>query len=471
MSKVIFLCGSPKKKTSVSLSLAKILAKFLDYDCEFVELNKSYFSYPLKKQEKEFLEIIEKVKQADCIVWVFGVYLFFAPSQMQIFIEKLFANNYYFKNKITAIVSAAAQIKDDYALGKMKFVVEQLGLSHVGEVIMRSSLFGYSKNKIAEKNCYLLAQDINWALKNKYIPIKTTYSIAKKYLFPTNSSKKIILKQKSKEKDKTRRVILMIVSSDLQKNVFAKSLVAAFKVISKYKIEVLELRKYNINPCLGCRRCFFNKNNICIKKDDYNKIINLFSKSAGVVFVSDCSCGIVDSCMKVFLERGFMLGKNMTFKEKHTMVVVSGGGPLNLEGISYLQDSLNTTTFCVTGISDTNIDKPNYVDTLVRTIKFFDRAIQEDIQKTVLFTDKGIRLIFRDDCFELAAIFEESKNQYIKNAMFDYPKTKRISEIIKMGSKDPAIKTKLVSLLKNVDKRQKNWQKKILKQLFIYFSN
>jgi putative NADPH-quinone reductase len=94
MKKVLFLCGSPRRKRSASLCTAKYLARFLDYDHEFVDVAKAKLSTDPSEAEPAFLRIVEKMQTADAVVWTFGAWVLFVPVQMQYLLDKLFAQGY-----------------------------------------------------------------------------------------------------------------------------------------------------------------------------------------------------------------------------------------------------------------------------------------------------------------------------------------------------------------------------------------
>ena len=69
---VLFLCGSPRHKRSASLCTAKYLARFLDYDYEFVDVAKAKLSTDPGEADPDFLKIVVKMQAADAVVWTFG---------------------------------------------------------------------------------------------------------------------------------------------------------------------------------------------------------------------------------------------------------------------------------------------------------------------------------------------------------------------------------------------------------------
>ena len=128
--KVLFLCGSPRRQRSASLCTAKFLARFLDYDYEFVDVAKAKLSTDPSEAEPAFLQIVEKMQTADAVVWTFGAWLLFVSVQMQYLLDKLFVQGYDFSGKVAASVMTSVRVQDDFILNRVRFVSEQLGFGY-----------------------------------------------------------------------------------------------------------------------------------------------------------------------------------------------------------------------------------------------------------------------------------------------------------------------------------------------------
>jgi len=165
MSKrILFLCGSPRGLKSASRITAEYLAKFLDYDYEFVDVGRAKLSNDPTLAEPAFVEIAEKMNRADAIVWVFGAWIWFVPLDLQYLFDKLFTlEGYDFKNKLAASVMTSVRVKDDYILERTRFVSEQLGMRYLGDVAaVGNPMTGYDDDEeVTEDSCRILAAQLN----------------------------------------------------------------------------------------------------------------------------------------------------------------------------------------------------------------------------------------------------------------------------------------------------------------------
>ena len=123
---VLFLHGSPRGKRSASLHTAGYLARFLDYDYEFVDVAGAKLSTDPTEAEPTFLKVVEKMQAADAVVWIFGAWVLYMPVQMQYLLDKLFTKGYNFTDKIAAAVMTSVRVHDDFILDRVRFVSEQL---------------------------------------------------------------------------------------------------------------------------------------------------------------------------------------------------------------------------------------------------------------------------------------------------------------------------------------------------------
>lgn len=130
------------------LCTAKYLARFLDYDYEFVDVTKIRLSTDPSETEPAFLKIVEKIQTADAVVWTFGAWVLFVPVQMQYLLDKLFTQGCDFSGKIAAAVMTSVRVHDDFILDRVRFVSEQLGFGYAGCVsAVGNPFFGYADDE------------------------------------------------------------------------------------------------------------------------------------------------------------------------------------------------------------------------------------------------------------------------------------------------------------------------------------
>lgn len=73
----------------------------------------------------------------------------------------------------------------------------------------------------------------------------------------------------SQRESTSYKICLEVVKTLAQKNIIC---------------EILDLRDYNVSPCIGCGKCFDSKR--CCKDNDFNKFYNKLIKADCVFIVS-----------------------------------------------------------------------------------------------------------------------------------------------------------------------------------------
>jgi multimeric flavodoxin WrbA len=445
--KVLFLCGSPRGKRSASQYTAKYLARFLDYDYEFVNVVKARLSTDPTEAEPAFLELVEKMKAADAVVWTFGAWVLFVPVQLQYLLDKLFAQGYNFSGKIAAAVMTSARVHDDFILDRVRFVSEQLGFGYVGDVSAEGNpFFGYVDEEVTEDSCHALAGQINRALTDGYVPAQYYPLVERRYLSPTHRGPGIAVDgpPAPKSGDKT---ILVITGNRLAEDPANAAVVESIRRYSRNDVEVIELQDRQVGPCVGCYLCDFHEDGTCVLKDEYEAIKQRLHQVDGVVLVGTCASGMVDCHLKAFLDRCWGIGHRPSLKGKHGFVVATGGGPLEVDAAWCLRTVLNKTgTCCVAALTQSAADASGFAATLRRTVEDLDRALDEKWQVADRFGVRATAWAFRDLAAESGMILRADYKFHQEHRMFEYTTPGGGNAVLRLLFKSERLKRWLMSV-------------------------
>lgn len=466
MKKVLFLCGSPRGKKSASLSTALYMSRFLDYDYEFVDVAKARLSSNPTEAEAIFLKIVEKMKNADAIIWTFGAWVLFVPVQMQYLFDKLFTQEGYdFTGKIAASVMTSARALDDYILERVRFVSEQLGFGYIGDVSAEGNpFFGYVDEEETEDSCRVLAGKINRALADGYVPAKESAYLDRAYLSPLCRGKGFEVNGPEAEKDGDK-TILVITGNRISEDPAGASIVESINRYSRNKVELIELKDHKVGPCIGCYLCDFRVEGICVRKDEYEEIKRRMHEIDGIVYIGGCASGMVDCHLKAFLDRSWGIAHRPSLRGRYGLVVATGGGPLGKNAAWYLGNVLNKTgTKCIATLTDGNSNDPNFASTIHRAVEDLDRAMEGKWLIADRFTTRGITWTFRDLVAKSGMILRADYDFHKKNKMFDYLSTGGSAAIMRILFRSKQLKNKLIAfkgnqITKEREKRLENFLK------------
>ncbi|MDD4082917.1 MAG: flavodoxin family protein [Sphaerochaetaceae bacterium] len=113
------------------------------------------------------------------------------------------------------------------------------------------------------------------------------------------------------------------------------------KIIDPYKIKV--------NPCTGCNSCL--KNNKCIFNDDMDLVVEDIQESDRLIFISPVFFFGLPSALKTIIDRFQIFWEKPPIgKEKHALVILTGGSPYFLDQF-YSSKKIFNSAFKVLGIN------------------------------------------------------------------------------------------------------------------------
>lgn len=86
-------------------------------------------------------------------------------------------------------------------------------------------------------------------------------------------------------------------------------------------VEIVDLAKSNIHPCLGCDYCGMNGD--CIQKDDGNEILDKILEADGILFASPVYYYNVSSQLKMMIDRFYAKTGRISAKHLKAAVIMT----------------------------------------------------------------------------------------------------------------------------------------------------
>ena len=98
---------------------------------------------------------------------------------------------------------------------------------------------------------------------------------------------------------------ILILSGSPRKGGNTDLLVEAFVkgASQKHHVEVVSVRDYKVNPCMGCNACFKNKDNTCAQKDDMPLVYEKMSQADMLVIASPVYFYGLSAQLKTVIDR------------------------------------------------------------------------------------------------------------------------------------------------------------------------
>ena len=74
-----------------------------------------------------------------------------------------------------------------------------------------------------------------------------------------------------------------------------------------HELTVIDLLKFQVNGCLGCNACRYEKP--CIQRDDFNRLIPVIQQADCLVFATPLYFWTISARLKAFIERFYCIAK------------------------------------------------------------------------------------------------------------------------------------------------------------------
>ena len=399
--KFLIINGSPKGKYSRTLHTLLYLEQIFDTH-QFEILN---VGQQIKLYEKDLSKAVEKINEADAIIFSYPVYTFISTSQLHRFIELLKEQNINLENKFVTQITTSKHFYDMTAHKyieencydfKMKYIK---GLSLDMDDLTKKqgqkdliNFFNYFLECI-NNNIYEVIPNINHNDINEYIP-----SIS-----DTN---------KKEEKE------VVIVTDLLENDNNLKNMIYDFTNHLSYKTRIVNIREFPfMGGCLGCFNCAGDGK--CIYKDNFDTFLRENIQTADAIVIAftvkDHSMG---ARFKMYDDRQFCNGHRTVTEGMPFAYIINGDyeSEHNLKTIVEARTEVGHNFLAGVGYNQ---------DTIITTIKKLEYAIEKNFVQPRNFYGVGGMKIFRDLIWIMRGIMKADHIYYKKHGVYDFPQKKR----------------------------------------------
>ncbi|GAA0742402.1 NAD(P)H-dependent oxidoreductase [Clostridium oceanicum] len=408
----IILNGSPKSEISVTMQSMKYIEKnFKEHSFEYIHIVKE-----IKKCEKDLsclIDICEKIKNADGVIWGFPVYHLLVPSYYKRFIELIFERGCmdYFKGKYTSAFSTSIHYYDVTAHEYIHGICDDLNMRYIECLSHEMNDLLHEKG---QKELLLFFNNLLFSIKEGLNPQKQHKNISENK-FKYNSK---ILKEKISIDKK-----IMIVTDAKKEDLNIKEMIKKYVSCFSNKVEVLNLNDIKIlGHCLGCCKCA--KENICVyhDKDDYRKFTDYLIENADIIiYAGTIKDRYLSSLFKLFYDRSFCYTHIPAFRGKQIGYMISG----NLSEVSNLKQILEVyaeaDSNLIGFVTDESKNNEAIDDGIYAFAKLGSYYSENNYFRAKNFLGVSAQKIFRDAIAgDLGPIFLGDYKYYKENNIFDY---------------------------------------------------
>ena len=390
--KILVLNGSPKGKESITLQYVNYIQKKIHTHSYEVE-NISQRIKRIEKDESVFQEIIQKIDDADAVIWAVPLYVCLVPSQYKRFIELIWERkaNSVFKNKYTAVITTSIHFYDHTANNYMRAVCEDLEMKFIDYL---SPHMHSLQQEEGRQNTVKFAENFFDTIKNQ-LPVSRLYYPVKKSNFSYQA-------KKVEQKISCKGEKILIITDDTNKKSNSSKMLAQFKSNFVEDIEVVNIRELDIKGgCLGCIQCGYDYTCQYNGKDEFTEFYREKIIQADIlVLVGTITDRFLSARWKMFFDRAFFNTHTSTMISKQMLYLISGS----------LSQTPNMSEIFV---ALAQIQKANLLDFVTdesENSEAIDKLIAVSSQKVISFSKQkvireadflgvGGMKIFRDDIY------------------------------------------------------------------------
>jgi multimeric flavodoxin WrbA len=378
-------------------------------------------SQKIKKLEKDgafFQETIDKIREADLVIWSFGLWVLAVPAQYMRFIELISERNVAsaFENKYTAAISTSIQFYDHTAHNYMRGVCEDLNMQFLESISFY--LLDFMKKEKRE-DLELFFTNILRNMENQAVTTRMfSPIIGKEFSYtPDLDIPKGI---------KTDKKVLVVTDSLFPKSNLSL-MISRFRESFQEAPELVELRNINIQGgCIGCMTCGFEYK--CHYKDGFKDFYNNKIRQADIlVFAGEMKGRYLSSLWKTFFDRAFFWNHTPSLAKKQIAYLVSGPISQNPNLMQILEGNVTARQLAnlVDFVSD-EADSSEMLDGRIQRLA--EQAVyyaEREYVRPENFLSVGGHKIFRDEIFgHIRSVWQADHRYYKKNGLYDFEQKK-----------------------------------------------
>jgi multimeric flavodoxin WrbA len=182
-----------------------------------------------------------------------------------------------------------------------------------------------------------------------------------------------------------------------------------------HSVSEINLSKYNIQTCRGCRICFDNGEDQCPLKDDVKDLYNRMKQYDLVVWGSPVYVEDINGIMKNYIDRlAFNSHRPSFYKSRSYIICTSGSGSSN-HPIKTMQRAMMTWGF-------QNIGNIKFITGATITEKDFIEKYEKKLTNQIIHIDKKMHMQAKPNFISLLTYYIQKKFYLYKmdKMTFDY---------------------------------------------------
>ncbi len=316
--KIVAINGSPKGINSGTNQYFEFVKK-LHPQHEYKTFNVAVKYQFYDKHPEKMDEIIEEIRDADCIFWVFPLYYALVHGNLKRFIEILFERKLHdvFQGKYAVSLSTSIYFYDHTAHNYIQAISEDLGMQFIAQGSFHMRDIFQEKGRA---NLTSFADYVFDALKNKRVVPRKNLPIS----YETVSFESQHPQPSEFVDFGSKKVSIVVDDLDIPDNL--TKMVEYLSHVIKGDLSVVHISDTHMKGgCRGCMRCGYKFECFYQDLDDYHSFVETYVRGADIIiFASSIKDRYLTSQFKHFFDRFFYRNHTPSLIDKYIGFVFSG---------------------------------------------------------------------------------------------------------------------------------------------------
>lgn len=420
---IVVLNGSPKGEHSITLAyLHYVQTCFPEYRYSVIHVAKDIQT--IERSPDRFDRITNRIRAADALVWLYGVWVLLVPAQMVRFLELIRERNqrHVFAGKYSASMSTSIHYLDHFAEHYIRAESEDLGMQFFDHLSLdiRDLMNAEKRGNIRRFFSYFVAS----ANRRQPLPKHTATLTLPQFRYrPQPAAPPPDVKGK--------RVLIL---SDSQRNGSnLHHMTQRFAARCGTNARVVTIAELGLQGgCVGCMRC--GRDNSCIYRDGFEQFYNETVMSADVIIFAVTIAGrFVSSEFKTFLDRAYFWTHTPSLAGTTIGYLVEGSLCEHLNTRQFLEATVTARQHALfAGIVTDECADTTTLNALIDDFAATCLQYTSDrYAKGFNFLMHGAHKVFRDyNWAGIRLIWQADHRFYRKHRLYDFPQRNWLKNLL-----------------------------------------
>lgn len=306
--KICVINGSPRGKYSTTVHTSLYLQKrYPNHEFDIVNV-----ATTIKLIEKSPSDVIDRLLQADLLIFSYPVYTFIAPSQLHRFVRVLKESGVDFSGKFATQISTSKHFYDVTAHNYIQQNCQDMGMHFIKGLSADMEDLTCEQGRVDAEKFFEYAI---WCVEN---------NVYEKAILNEQSAQNTYQRVFEDVQNKSDEYDTVIVTDLREDDDRLKAMIEDFQAIYPHKTRIINLATFAFKGgCIGCFNCAGSGE--CIYKDGFSKLLREDIQNAdSIVYAFTVEDHSMGTTFKTYDDRQFCNGHRTVSEGKPFAYIVNG---------------------------------------------------------------------------------------------------------------------------------------------------